>query len=325
MKNRPRHSRWVDRVVGILLGLALLGVGVAIADGPPAGLISDLRGSSEVQMPGGAWKPAAIMALLPAGTKIRVAAGGKATVSLMKGGVRYKTIGPATVEVAQETVKLLQGSLTSLEGGQAAATRTAALLPANVDIQRMGGVRNRSDSEIVIKIDDTVADVTPAMTWETRRDFDHFEVSVEEQQDAFAIIYKKTIPGNMRSFQVPADATLKFGNQYMIHLVGYGKDGKPSEATPRDIEVLDKATSDRVTAARTETETQYAAAPDDVSPLVVLISVYTENGLTTPALTLAQRVSKARPDSKTLYLLMGKLYERMHDNARAEEMFRKSE
>jgi len=318
MPSNRAFSKWAKAVLALAV-IAVLGlVSTAYAQrGGFAALLADVHGKVDLQAPGSRWTAATIMTTLPTGCLVRVGAGGTATLAFVHGGARTTVQGPATVRVGTDNVGILKGTSKAIQTKHA-AERSTALLPANVNIQKMGGEVSRTDPRVSLQMigDAVLADRTPALAWKTRETYSHFEVRVVEMAAGEREAFRASVPGGAREIRLPADHPLEYGKQYGVQLVGCGTERV--EAPPHEITVLDQAGAERVAQARREAEAQYAAAPADVTPLVILLSVYTNEKLYEPALDVAQRVLKQRPHDRSLQLLVGRLYQARHEGDRAK-------
>ena len=102
-------ARPVFRFLVMALAALLAYFGPARADGMAA-LVSDAVGKVEKSdSSGDNWTAAPLMTLVAAGDKIKVAAGGKATLSFVQGGAKAYLTGPCTVSVQSNNVQQ-QGS-----------------------------------------------------------------------------------------------------------------------------------------------------------------------------------------------------------------------
>jgi hypothetical protein len=101
------------RLAALLFLLVLLSVGLpclaAAEDNNTAGMVLDVQGSAQL-IDDGASAPLQLLAYLKAGEKIRLAAGGKASLSLYANRTLYLAKGPALLEVRQDKLLTLEGT-----------------------------------------------------------------------------------------------------------------------------------------------------------------------------------------------------------------------
>lgn len=279
--------------------------------------IADVKGKVRYQKPGAAWENARIMSTLPAGTKLDVPKGGSITLSFTKGGARKQVNGPSTATL----------TATGVDGGgvvdRTPGARTAVLLPANVNIQQMGGVRHRGPKELRITSDETTADLHPTITWDDAGEkYDSFEIGLVDPDGKR--IYKATFGGDRHQLTVPKTVALAYGQRYTIEITG---NMNGMRVTPREdyyVDVLEQPVAEKIEAARAAAEEQFKQDPHDVTPLVILMAIYDENGLYTPALKVAEQIALLRPDDTNLYYIMGKLYLARRETDKADAMFNKA-
>jgi len=309
------------RILGGLIAI-FIAAGCAFAQGKPAALVTDLKGKADVQA-GTAWKPVAIMAAVPASATVRVAAGGQITLTFVKGGVRAQVSGPSSVRVDETGVTLISGDKSAVKS-TAPQSRGAIQLAAGVNIQQVGGVRTRAQiREVLITSDQFTIDARPTITWNAAGTFDRFDAGATENAEPFTELLKVSAPGTARSVTLPEGKSLLAGKQYDVYVTGWRGRGRVEHA--QILELLDAETAAGIVAARKEAEAQFAASPQDITPLVLLIGVYTDNNLFGPAIEVSKNILAVRGADPSLYLLAARLYELRHDNAAAAEMKKKAE
>lgn len=298
--------------------LALLCATAALAQDSPSAFIADVKGKVRFQKPQAAWQDARIMTTLPAGSKLDLPNGSSVTLSFVKGGARKQVTGPATATVTASGVEGTSNVVDRTPGA-----RAAVLMPNNVNIQQMGGMRSRAGARgLRITSDEVTSDVRPTFTWTAEQPYDRFDVIVYDTADD-ATVYKATFGGDKHQITLPKTTCLQYGHTYTVQLTGY-QEGSRTQAEEFTLDVLDEAAAKKVTEARQAADEQFKAAPEDVTPLVLLMTVYSDNSLYTPALEVAQQIALLRPEDTNLYLIMGKLYEARRETDKADAMFRKA-
>lgn len=287
-----------------------------------AAMISDLKGKVEFRAPGAPWKTATIMTFLPAGAEVRAAGGATATLAFIAGGARAHLSGPCVVQVTGRAAKLVSGAGSALRT-TSPDRRAGALLPQEVNFQQMGGARLRQLDLLALDLDEASADIRPTIRWTAQAKFVKFDVTVTEEEEPYREVFKTTCPGSATSVTLPADHALAYGHRYEVLLVGYAT--ARLKAPERVVEVLAKEDADRLQAARREADEQFAAHPDDVTPLVLMVSMYAQHQLYSAAVDMAEKVIARRNEDATLYLYLSRLYEARQDATRAAEARRRYE
>lgn len=311
--------RTPSRVVALAMALAMVALGASAARGAGlAALVTDLKGSVAIQS-GGRWHPATLLASLAVGAQVRAAAGAHATLSFVRGGTRVQLAGPCTVRILAGGARLLRGSKRSLTTVTPPG-RAAVALASNVNIARMGGVQQRRLDRAPLEItsDDRVADLHPRITWRSTQTFGSYKLRVSEADEPYREVAHLALPASATRAELQK---LQYGKRYDVNLTG---SGEAVEHAWQTIEVLPWKQAEQLVRDSGEAERQFRAHPSDVTPLVLLMARYQEAGLYAPALAVARRVVRLRPNDRGLYRVVGRLYDLCHDHRRADEMYRKA-
>lgn len=300
---RPRAPLWM----AVLL-LSFLAPARAVTQ--PVALVADLQGTVQWSQDGGrSWQPAALMTLLPPGALVRATGRGQATLSFLRSPLRARLTAPGTVRVEAGQVDLVQGPASALSTRRPGA-QGMALTPAGANLARMGGGLRTSEApeELLLTCDPVVADGRPLLRWFARGQWTGFELLVDEKPSATSgWAFQGTAPGPARCAELPAEVSLLPGSVYTILVTALRPDGTRKTAE-QEIRVLDPATAERLIQARRQAQSQVQAAPEDLSPLVELLSLYVEANLHTPALELAQDLLRQRPDDPALRQVAATVY-----------------
>jgi len=91
-------------------------------------------------------------------------------------------------------------------------------------------------------------------------------------------------------------------------------------ARTRTVEVLDRATSAQIRKAAAEAEKLFEAKPSDITPLVLLLSMYADLGLNSHAIALGERIHALRPQETAVLNTLMRFYELRGDLKRVREL-----
>jgi hypothetical protein len=295
------------------------------APGEMAALVADRAGGVTAQLEGASWRNAALMMTLPQGALVKVIEGGRATLSFVRGGTRVYLKGPCEVRVEERGVQVLSSKSPDRVRIVNPTARGTALVPGQVNLDRMGGrlMRPAMMPSVGLTTDPAVKTPRPTITWTTRGKLKDLELSIV-QGGQTKPMYTAKLPGTARQHTLPTHKSLVHGSEYLLVLKGRTASGAQVLAK-RSLAVLPREDVATVTAAEAEAARQYEADSTDISPLVVLLSIYTGYKLTTPAYDVTRIVVKERPDDARLYLLMGDYFQSRHEQEKAVQMFKKAE
>ena len=227
----------------------------------------------------------ALLAPLSAGDELRLVDESTVVLSFLEGGARVTLEGPGRVRVKTDGVQVLEGRQAEVWRPE---SRQTALVPAGVNVHKMGGLVR---TEPVWTADPAFLELNPTLTWTAPEEsLDGFRLTVLLDDE---VVLEESLPASARRFQLP---NMEREVLYNVELVGIRNDRPISDAGGW-IEILDEATADRLTAWRAEAEAQ---AKSDPTALAILLTVYLEYELYQPALDMADRLQKMKPDDPNL-------------------------
>lgn len=334
MRRRAPYSPFIGIVVAVLF----IGMAASARAQSMAALVTDSKGKVEIQRPGQPWTPASVMAQVPAGSHVRLARGGEARLSYVDWGLKMRLVGPISVRIERRGATLEKGLASNMQLVRPGARRALAV-PANVNVNRMGGMLQRAVGVVLLSRDSML--VTQPLRWRNvddkaaRQDdvFDRYEVRVQDPQKVDqlgkgGVVLASVVPGKARSLSLPP-GKLEAGKTYNVTVRGVSPRPAAESTSAHIVKLdpntarvvaLDAKTAAAVVAARDQAEAAYKKTPGDVSPLVVLTWIYMDKKMYGDALLLAERVVAARPDSRDAREVLYELYMKLGFSKQADEM-----
>jgi hypothetical protein len=290
--------------LGVALALWLSTVAVAMA-APTVALFAGASG--EVSWRASAndsWHKAMLLTKVPAGSQVKVAAGGSATLNMVAHAARWQLVGPVTANVSPDKVQAVGGgTVRRLEGH---GTHTAMLLPAQVNIDQIAGVVRDvplQTPRLLLLRDPAYESTRPTLHWKALGHFSSYRIEILD--DTKSIFSSAALDGAQTSFTVPATASLRAGQKYEFRLYGHDDEqaANVEAAGNGESRILDAGAAKQVSQARQE-----AARTHDDAGLLALDTLYLKNGLNSAVLTLTLQLLERHPQDGNLWHLVSEVY-----------------
>lgn len=325
------HKRtFLTLLLLLATGLVALHARAHAAD-PMAALVTDARGAVEMNK-GQGWAPAPLMTVVPQNAQIRVGAKGRATLSFARGGTVVTLAGPCTIQAGADGVKLVAGAAASIQAKQTQG-RSTALLPGNVNMDRMGGGRVRAAAgptspSLALTIDPYVISTSPTISWYAKDRYDGYRVVLQDAT-THKVVFEKDLPGTASEVPLP-QGLLGWDKKYEVFFSArHGAEtvrpkGTTDRPDPFRLTVVDEALVAELEKARTTAMAEFKKDPTNVSPLTLLLSNYLALDLYAPALEVSQVLSQQCPDDANLCRIMGFIYSQRFQTEKSKALYKKA-
>lgn len=284
----------------VLLIALLLALPATAADLRPVAMVTDLVGKATLER-----EPVAalrIQSLLREGDRIRLASGAWARLVFMEGGRLERLSGPCLLRVEAGGARVLEGPATAVRV-ERTPVRPALVPGRNLD--RMAGYATRGVVEPTM---DPVVEGTPRFTWQSVLP-GPFEVMVTKR-------------GHLVWSGRTADRALEYSGPPLEQDVTYDWYVSVSDEGGGQgiFRIVSGETRQRLKEADRQAREMLQADPDDPTPAVLVMTLYTESLLWQPAEEWAREAVRRRPEDPDLRATLAELLHALgrHDEARVE-------
>lgn len=296
-----------------LVIMMALGMSSAAAFAADVALVTAVKGDVKMQPAGKpAWRKAAPMQGLAAGSKLRVGAGGQATVVLFGNGARCMLLPGSTVAVAAGSCQSLSGP--APKALAALAVRQQKILQGSLLAGlRTGAVTTRGGSKqaLVLQslVDTAVMDDHPVFKWQAVPGATSYKLKLKDEDDQ--IIWQPEVNTNSVTYAADAPA-LKPGVDYTWTVTSTVGDVRWAPEKDGIFRVL---AADKRQAVKDELAGLDGMDDEDMANLL-RAEVYYRNGLTDDALPLYQALLAKSPDSTSVRTALAQI---LADQGRTRE------
>lgn len=269
--------------------LALLAVGVVLAAQRVA-VLTDVSGNVYLSGPAGR-TPVKLLRVLEAGQQLELDPGARVALACYSDGRTDLATGPCRLEVALDRTRLLEGSPGQLKS--LPPSRSRALVPRGENLERLGG-------SMQAYLDPTRVSIPPPFLCQMGVVFSgqkRFLSPPLFRIKAMSPAQLKILDSNgkelwaKRTDKAQVRGPKLAPGSYTLKAVDEG--GIESELA---FEVLPTSESDQVGLARKDANAALKARKEDLSPHMLLIGVYLEQGLLGEAWDEAGKVIRSRPE-----------------------------
>ena len=208
-------------------------------------------------------------------------AGGTAVLSFVQGGVRATLAGPCKVKVAANGVHMLSGTAARVSRPEVQQGQPVAV---DINVNKMGGQAQRvADQPPEITLVTNAASMEPPARRLASATGRGAAKHHNSHQQPRRYDRKWPVAAGADGFTVPADQALTPGKDYMVYAL-FVDDNGHHQAEPMRLKVMAPQAAAGLKARAEAAHAEAAAHPDDTTPLVQLVNLYTDNGLYSLAL-----------------------------------------
>lgn len=293
-----RWNRSMPRLLAVvLLAWACALPSAARADAPPVAVFTRLDGLVELRVGKTAWAEGHLLSPLPEGASVRLGKGAQATLSYVRGGLRVHLAGPCVITVGAQGVVPPSAAVRTTRH----ARQGTALVPAGVNIDQMGGARDRA--QVALHVGDAM-ESDPDIEWRTTDSFAEYELalSTADGRRLWKTVVKGDAPTRLQatagspeqvfSTRLPeaVRAELKPGASYELRLTASRAVGALGATWAGRFRIIDAPVAQQIAEARKEAEAEFAAHPEDPTPMLVLVEMLLAQDLRFSAYHVVERL-----------------------------------
>lgn len=275
----------------VFLLVALLGAGALAQD---VGMVTDVKGGVEVQLPGAKWQAVNMLLGIPNGAKLKVPEKASVSIASYADGSRMKLVGPSLAKVESGTLQITEGDKKALSK-QEVRTKKAGLKPVSTT---MGAAYTRRQPAFRLLSVGLQSKTQPTLAWSPHTSSEVFTYRIVLSDGARELL-------NQTTEQTEIEAPELSPGTYRLTLEALDDLGMGVESVEGEFTVGSADLSQRISALWSQAEAETTA--DDPTALVLLSSHLYQQKCYWEALQVVRRCLTIRPGDKGLMAVQAEL------------------